>query len=392
LIGLLVEPIKAEFGASDAQMGLLTGPMIALFYVAAGIPLARLADRHNRTYLIAACMVIYSAATFANGLTWSFPSLLVASIFVAIGEAGPTPASVSILADYFPPERRQLPMVIFTVGGFLGSALTTLVLGLLGLASEWRHVFMMAAVPGLVLAPIVLRVIREPRRKTTELEATPSLVVIFDLLRIRSFRRMALGFTMSLMIGNSALNWMSSFLSRSLHFNQNRIFIFIALAYGLVGALGTLLSGLLSARLRFSGPGRPLMLCAAISGIVVLAFCTSFLLSSTILALPALVLGLFLVSSYQGPIFALVQDLVPSDRRGIAIALLLFLANAFGLGGGPLAVGLLSDAFHPSFGLDSMRYALAVVISISGIIGVAALWLGAKSIGSDIAAFGKSSS
>jgi MFS family permease len=389
VLGLLVEPIKAEFGASDAQMGLLTGLAYAMFYATLAIPLARLADRNNRTYLIVACMAIFSVATFVCGLAWSFASLLVARILVAIGEAGPTPASTSILADYFPPERRQLPMVILTVGGFLGGALGIFGIGFLGLASEWRHVFMMAAIPGLVLAPVVLFVIREPRRKAVQPAAAPSLEIILGLLSIRSFRRMALGFTMAILVGYASLNWMSSFLSRSIHFNQNQIFVFIALAYGLGGALGSLLSGLLSARLRLSGTDRPLILCSAMSMIFTVAFCASFLFPGNTLALPALVLGLFLVGGAQGPILALVQDLVPGDRRAIATALLLFLISAFGLGVGPLAVGLLSDAFHHVHGSDSVRLALTVVTSISGTVSAASFLFAAKSIKSDIAKFGE---
>jgi predicted MFS family arabinose efflux permease len=390
LMGLLIEPIKAEFGTSDAQMGLLTGLTVALFYVVVGIPLARLADRNNRVHLIAASMVIFSAATFASGVSWSFASLLVARIFVAIGEAGPTPASASILADYFPPERRQLPMVIFTIGGFLGGALGVLGIGLFGLASSWRQVFKMAAVPGLLLVPIILWVVREPRRKTTSAASAPSLTVILELLRIRSYRRMAYGFTMAVMVGVSALNWMPSFLSRSLGFNQNQIFVFNALAYGLGGSLGTLLSGLFSARLRLSGTSRPLLLCSAISGFVALTFCTSFLFPDTTLALPALMMGLFLVGAYQGPILALVQDLVPNDRRGTATAVLFLSSSVVGLGVGPLAVGMLSDAFHSTFGTASVRYALVTVVSISGAVGVASLLFAARSIGADVATFGKS--
>jgi MFS family permease len=371
-------------------MGLLTGLTVALFYVVVGIPLARLADRNNRVHLIAASMVIFSAATFASGVSWSFASLLVARIFVAIGEAGPTPASASILADYFPPERRQLPMVIFTIGGFLGGALGVLGIGLFGLASSWRQVFKMAAVPGLLLVPIILWVVREPRRKTTSAASAPSLTVILELLRIRSYRRMAYGFTMAVMVGVSALNWMPSFLSRSLGFNQNQIFVFNALAYGLGGSLGTLLSGLFSARLRLSGTSRPLLLCSAISGFVALTFCTSFLFPDTTLALPALMMGLFLVGAYQGPILALVQDLVPNDRRGTATAVLFLSSSVVGLGVGPLAVGMLSDAFHSTFGTASVRYALVTVVSISGAVGVASLLFAARSIGADVATFGKS--
>jgi MFS family permease len=369
-------------------MGLLTGLTVALFYVVVGIPLARLADRNNRVHLIAASMVIFSAATFLSGLAWSFTSLLVARIFVAIGEAGPTPASASILADYFPPERRQLPMVIFTIGGFLGGALGVLGIGLFGLASSWRQVFKMAAVPGLLLVPIILWVVREPRRKTTSAASVPSLTVILELLRIRSYRRMAYGFTMAVMVGVSALNWMPSFLSRSLGFNQNQIFVFNALAYGLGGSLGTLLSGLFSARLRLSGTSRPLLLCSAISGFVALAFCTSFLFPGTTLALPALMMGLFLVGAYQGPILALVQDLVPNDRRGTATALLFLSSSVVGLGVGPLAVGTLSDAFHSTFASASVRYALAAVVSISGAVGVVSLLFAAKSIAADVRTIG----
>ena len=389
LMGLLIEPIKAEFGTSDAQMGLLTGLTVALFYVVVGIPLARLADRNNRVHLIAASMVIFSAATFFSGMAWSFTSLLLARILVAIGEAGPTPASASILADYFPPERRQMPMVIFTIGGFMGGALGVLGLGLFGLASTWRHVFKMAAVPGLLLVPIILWVVLEPRRKTTAAASAPSLTVILELLRIRSYRRMALGFTMAAMVGVSAMNWMPSFLSRSLGFNQNQIFIFNGLAYGMGGSLGTLLSGLFSARLRLSGSSRPLLLCSAISGIVAIAFCMSFLFPGTAFALPALMMGLFLVGAYQGPILALVQDIVPNDRRGVATALLFLVSSTLGLGIGPLAVGILSDAFHPIFESASVRYALVAVVSISGAIGVASLLFGAKSIAADVAALDK---
>jgi MFS family permease len=101
-------------------------------------------------------------------------------------------------------------------------------------------------------------------------------------------------------------------------------------------------------------------------------------------------MGLFLVGAYQGPILALVQDLVPNDRRGVATALLFLVSSTVGLGVGPLAVGILSDAFHPIFESASVRYALAAVVSISGVIGVASLLFGAKSIAADVATFDKS--
>jgi MFS family permease len=388
LLGLLEEPIKAEFGVTDAQMGLLTGSAFALFYIALGIPLSRLADRGNRTYLVAASLAFFSVATLASGFAWGFVSLLIARIFVAIGEAAPTPASTSILADYFPPERRQFPMVIFTIGGFLGGTLGMLGIGLLGVTSDWRQIFIVTAVPGLVLAPMVLAFVREPPRKPTTAATASSSTAIRDLLRIRSFRTMTLGFAMAMLVAYASLNWMPAFLSRSFGFDQRQIFLFVGLAWGGGGALGALLSGVLAARLRLSGPDRPLALLAAISAIFTAAFCTSFLVQDTGLALSALVLGLILVGGCQGPVFALVQDLVPSNRRATAIGLLLLLITAVGLGLGPLAVGILSDALRPIYGPDSVRYALVAVISVTGIISAVAFLFGSKSIIDDIAAFG----
>jgi MFS family permease len=101
-------------------------------------------------------------------------------------------------------------------------------------------------------------------------------------------------------------------------------------------------------------------------------------------------MGLFLVGAYQGPILALVQDLVPNDRRGTATAVLFLSSSVVGLGVGPLAVGMLSDAFHSTFESNSVRYALTAVVSISGAVGVASLLFAAKSIGADVATFGKS--
>jgi MFS family permease len=393
LLALLTEPIKVEFGASDTEMGLLTGPAFAIFYVVLGLPLASLADRTNRTRLIVVSLVVYSLATFLSGLAWSFTSLLVARICLAIGEAGQTPASTSILADCYPSARRQLPMVIYTTGGFVGGALAIFVIGFLGLASEWRQVFAVAAVPGLILAFLLFTTSREPRQLVGAAAGARDPGLLSDLfpakhmrelLRIRSFWSMTLGFSTAMLVAYASLSWMPSFLTRTLGFDTNHVFLFSAVAWGVGGAAGAFLSGLLAARLRASGADRPLYLCATMSIVFTIAFCFSFLLRQNALSLPALTLGLFLVGGSQGPVFALTQDLVPTDRRAIAIALLLFLANIIGLGLGPLAVGVLSDAIRFLYGVDSVRYSLAAVIAVSGLISGASFYSAAKSIDSDI--------
>lgn len=398
LLGLLMEPIKTEFAASDAEMGFLTGPVFAIFYVLVGIPLARLADRSNRKALVVGSLIVFSVATLASGLTSTFTSLLFARIFVAIGESGQTPASTSILADCYRSEKRQLPMVIFTTGGFLGGALGIFVIGCFGLASEWRHVFVISSAPGFLLAFLLLVMVREPRRPFARTAATSisvhlddllPLKQIVELLKVPSFRRMALGFSTAMLVAYASLSWMPSFLSRNLGFDANQVFLFGAIAWGLGGAAGALASGAIAAKLRLSGADRPLLLCSTMSFIFTTAFCFSFLFRDSVLTLPALALGLFLVGGSQGPVFALAQDLVRNDRRAVATALLLFLASIVGLGVGPLAVGLLSDAFHPVYGSDSVRYSLTVVIAIGGFLSGKSFLTAAESIESDIMKYGE---
>lgn len=120
LLSILVEPIRAEMNFTDTQFGLLTGLSFALFYAAMGVPVALLADRWNRVRLIGAACLVWSGFTAACGMASSFAHLAILRFGVGVGEAGGTAPSVSVLADYYPPERRAMVIGLFTLNGPLG--------------------------------------------------------------------------------------------------------------------------------------------------------------------------------------------------------------------------------------------------------------------------------
>lgn len=123
LLGVVAQPIISEFGLSDTQYGFLNGPPFALFYALMGIPIAMAADRFNRVAIMALCIAVWSLMTALCGFASGFVFLLIARVGVAIGEAGGTPPSNSIIADYFKPRSRANALGIFAMGVTLGGAL-----------------------------------------------------------------------------------------------------------------------------------------------------------------------------------------------------------------------------------------------------------------------------
>ncbi|AXU20291.1 hypothetical protein C7W88_16515 [Novosphingobium sp. THN1] len=107
ILNLLVDPIRAELALTDIQIGVLQGPAFMVFYTLFGFPLGWMVDRMHRLRLLAAGIALWTAGTIACGLADSYEALIVARAIVGMGEAVASPASISLIADYFRPERRQ---------------------------------------------------------------------------------------------------------------------------------------------------------------------------------------------------------------------------------------------------------------------------------------------
>ena len=171
IIGILAAPLKAHFGMSDSQFGLLGGIAFASVYSTLAIPLAWLADRFSRVWIMTVSLAIWSGFTALCGVAGSFTQLFLCRMGVGIGEAGGVAPAYSLIADYFPPSQRARALAAFAFGIPLGTASGTLVGGLLAVTYGWQTAFIVVGLLGLLVAPLLRLTVRDPKRGGTDAAA-----------------------------------------------------------------------------------------------------------------------------------------------------------------------------------------------------------------------------
>ena len=369
ILSILLEPIKRDLGLSDSALGMLTGFAFALFYATLGIPIARFADRSNRRNLIAWALAIWSAMTAVSGLAQNFWHLLLARIGVGVGEAGCSPPAHSILADYFPTENRATALGIYSLGIPFGILFGFIAGGWLNEFFGWRVAFFIVGVPGLLLAILVRFTLREPPRGMAEGrvadEEQPTIMETFRFLWSKhSFRHMAVGGGLTAFVGYGVITWVPSFLIRSYGMSTGDVGTYLGLILGIPGGIGIALGGYLADRYG-SRDTRWYLWIVSVALIASTPLFFGVYLSSTAFAsLMFLILPILLGNFYQATTFSQTQGLVSLRMRSVAAAVLLFILNMIGLGAGPQAVGILSDILQPSYGDESLRYALLTLSTV----------------------------
>ncbi|WP_297799809.1 MFS transporter [uncultured Brevundimonas sp.] len=175
IIGILAAPLKAEFNMSDSQFGLLGGIAFASVYSTLAIPLAWLADRSSRVWIMTGALTVWSGFTALCGVAGSFGQLFLFRMGVGVGEAGGVAPAYSLIADYFPPNQRARAMAAFAFGIPLGTAGGTLVGGLLAAEYGWRTAFVVVGIIGVIIAPILRLTVRDPKRGGTDAAAAAAV-------------------------------------------------------------------------------------------------------------------------------------------------------------------------------------------------------------------------
>ena len=381
-LSVLAEPVKRSLHLSDTQLGLLTGLMFALFYTAFGIPVAALADRSHRTRIIAGACALWSLFTAACGFAGSFTTLAIARIGVGVGEAGGSPPAYSIIADYFAPAHRGRALAVYSLGVPLGSMFGAATGGWIAARFGWRAAFVSLGIAGLLLAPLVLAVVREPVRGrldgSASLAARPSIfTAIGAFLGRPKLLLTAIAAGLTAFVGYAAQSWAPAFLMREKGMTLGEVALWYSLTIGISGVVGTWLSGVLVDRL---GARRPAAY-ALIPGAAIL-LCLPFFLGFVFAPGWQAAIGFVGATSVLGIVYlpaalAVIQNSVPATQRATSGALLLFVLNLIGLGGGPLFVGALSDHFRPRFGVHALQLALLAlgpVFVLAFICQLAAAW------------------
>jgi len=366
LLSVLLQPIKEELGASDSAMGFLTGPAFALFYTAAGIPIARLADRGSRRGLMAVGIAAWSLLTAASGAARSFLQLALLRVGVGIGEATATPAAHSLISDCFPPERRIGAIAVYNLGASAGIFFGLLLGGWLQQSVGWRAAFAVVGLPGVLVALLVRFGLPEPRRGAAEGRRDdappPSLrAVLGELLAKRSFVHLCIAAGLYGISAYGATMWAPTFMIRVHGLSYAEVGFSLGLVIGIFGAIGGLGSGWACQRAARRDPRWQAWL-PALAGLVAIPCYVVFTLSpDPDLALAAFAAVSLLSIVFAAPTYALAQGLAGLRSRAQAAALVLFVLNLVGLGLGPWLIGALNDAFEPRFGTEAIRYSLTIV-------------------------------
>ena len=356
ILGILAQPIKADLGLTDTQLGALGGIAFALLYTTLAIPLALVADRTSRASVIAASLAVWSGFTALCGVATGFWQLFLFRLGVGVGEAGGVAPSYALVADYFPPERRARALAVYNMGVPIGLAAGALLGGWLAQAVDWRAAFLIVGVAGLVLAPIFRLTVRDPRRPAGAEVDRPPLAAAFRLLaRKPSFWLLSFAAASSSLVGYGLAFWTPSILIRSFGFDLLGASQFMGALLLLGGATGVLLGGILADR--FGRDRGNYARLPAIAWLITMPlFAAGFMAQDATLAWLLLLLPNALNVMWLGPVTTAIQHLVPPSMRATASASFLFINNMIGLGGGSLAMGALSDAMTVRFGAEALRY------------------------------------
>ncbi|MFA7555263.1 MAG: MFS transporter [Spongiibacteraceae bacterium] len=383
VLSVLIEPIKADLGVSDTQLGLLGGFAFALLYTVAGIPIARLADRGNRRTIIAVGVTAWSIMTVACGLVKNFPQLVLARVGVGLGEAACTPPSHSLIADYFPPEKRATALSIYIMAIPVGVMLGFLAGGWIAHFFDWRTAFIVVGAPGLILAVLVRYTIDEPQRGRLDKQARAQAEIsLVEALRFVATNRalilIQIGGAFYALSGYGISFWIAPFFSRVHHLQLQELATWLAIGAFFGGIVGAYMAG------RFADyAGRKglhwYVLTPVIALILGLPLTVLMIFTdSPVLALCLFVMQQFVFSCYGGPIYAAMQFIVPAKMRALIVAIHLFILNLIGLGMGPLLIGIMNDAFTPHYGeAGAIRLSL-LAVTLSSVVTLIAFTMAAR--------------
>jgi predicted MFS family arabinose efflux permease len=378
ILAVMFEPIKAEFQVGDSALGLISGLAFAAVYALLGLPAGRLVDRLPRLRLLALACLLWALATMSCGLAGSFVVLALARMLVAVSEAPTTSASLSLIADLYPPQRRSFAISCFTAAPTFSSIIGLSIGAWVVEQYGWRTAFIALGLPALAFAAILGLLVREPARGRWDLSPHPAPSPRLGLgaearalWALAPYRWLILAGGLTTLGSYAVAMWNTSFLVRSHGLSLREAGMLAGVVCGSAAGIGGLFSGWLSDRLARRGAHWQLSL-PILGHLAALSALASYLLwpSERLMYLGALpvpvamlwcALYSFFAVWWVAPSYNLVTQLVAPQQRGTAMALQTIVSTLLGVGAGPLLTGLLSDLLQPLFGVQSLRYALLLV-------------------------------
>jgi MFS family permease len=381
ILALLVGPIKRDMGLTDTQISLLLGFAFTVLYVIAGLPLGRLADQWSRRAIGGCSVFAWSVMTAACGMAGSFGQLFAARMGVGVGEAGLSPAAVSMVGDYFPPQRRAKPLAFISIGATVGGGLSLVVGGavlqfigsepmreipFVGPVRSWQAVFFVLGAIG-VLFSLIFLAVREPPR-SERIQSVPAALPVREIagyLRVhrRFFLSHFMGGSLAVMLLISFHVWMPTLLARSFGWSGVQAGYVYGLAIAIGGATGVIGAGVLADRLVSRGRADGHFIVAWIAALAAFVPLTlGPLMPAPELCVALVAVSVALLTMPVALVPVALQTMCPNEMRGQVFAVYLFVMSLLGYGVGPLLVAALTDFVFESEAM--VRYSLAVVAVI----------------------------
>ena len=365
LLSACLPLIKAEFGFSDTQLGLLTGYASAVTIAALAFPVTVWAARWGNSRVFGACLSIYGAALAVFAACGAFWQFVVAQLASGFGPASEMPLGQAIVSDHYPPERRSGALALYSAGYFVGITGGLTAGGYLAAQLGWRQAFVVFGVVAVVIAVVQMRV--APDRAAPSPVAVPppaqagQAKAFADLVRNPTYLHITLGYAWASFATFGLTQWMPSFYNRQFGLAPEHAAAFFGGAYLAGSLLGLLAGGIIGNRLGGRREERLLAFC-------MVSYALTFPLIAAVLFAPNLqvafvahVAATFVGAMPNGPVFAMISNTLPRERRVLGVSVLLLALTLFGAGGGPLLVGMFSDALAAEFGQSSLRWALLAV-------------------------------
>ena len=361
------ELFKDELKLTDAQTSWPLTAFIIVYMIASPI-FGALAERRSRRLLIAFGVASWSLATAAAAFSTGFASLLIARAAVGIGEAAYATLAPSVLADFFPPERRNRVFTFFYVATPVGSALGFVLGGLLGEHFGWRTAFLAVGLPGLLVALLAL-MMKDPVRGAFD-EKPPEPVSWPEALRKLAKNRIYVitvaGYTAVTFATGGIADWFPTFLSRVRKMPLTEADLAIGVSAVVGGLIGTAFGGYLADRVARS-TRQPYL---AVSGLAMLPAVVFTVIALFVLRAPVAIVGCVIAAQlflwmYNSPINALLVNSVEPGLRARAFGLSILCIHLFGDVLSPPLIGMVSDA---TGSLETALIMVPVAVAIGGFI------------------------
>lgn len=379
LMSVLLEPIKIEFGASDTVMGALTGFAFAAFYALFGLPIARWGDRGDRRLIISLSVGVWSVMSALCGVAKSLPALALARVGVGVGEAGVLPVSMSLVADYFPPQQRGRAISFLVLSSTFGIVIAYVAGAQIAAAHSWREAFIWLSLPGIPLALLAYFLLDEPRRRRRAQAAAEAGERLGDtvraLLRKRSLVYGMIGMSLYSLVVAGAFLWIPAYMQRVMRLDlatEGAVYGFVSM---LVPIIGISLGGWITDRLVKRSVKWLGWLPALGVGLALPFYEVMFSTQSYAVFIFASLAATLPLSVAVPAMTALMLAVSGAHRRSFAVAVNGLLGSLIGAGAGPLITGMISDGLTPSYGVEALRYSLIIVtalLALSALIYLAA--------------------